>query len=156
MILPFTQDLRKIASEIAQRAKMPKAQEVWALISKAVNCYPPSLKDKACNFVFTEAYKTCKPKKTKPKNKAKLYAAASRLHKPGLDRLPYHEFLRTPYWMAFAKERKQKAGNVCEACNAKTALQIHHLDYTHRGFDHLHPSRTIVLCDGCHRARHGI
>lgn len=79
-----------------------------------------------------------------------------------LDRMPYKQFLQTPYW------RRLRAGmlliqgarcqnNYCVSSNEGSwrdegRIHVHHLDYKHRGAEAY--DEIILLCEQCHRAIH--
>lgn len=72
-----------------------------------------------------------------------------------LRRMPYGDFLRTPYWRIITAHLRRERGG-CEHCGRGTDLQVHHLTYQHHGWEHEHPEDLQVLCRTCHAWQHGI
>jgi hypothetical protein len=78
--------------------------------------------------------------------------------KERLARLPYREYLRTPYWYAVSQLAKKRAHMRCQVCNSGGQMQCHHRgeNYSVRGNEHQNMSELTVLCDKCHRQAHGL
>lgn len=72
----------------------------------------------------------------------------------------YQERLKTPQWRAFSKEMIKKRGAKCEECGSPLGLQVHHIPQYYKHYDVREPweydeDEVEVLCDRCHRERHG-
>jgi hypothetical protein len=72
----------------------------------------------------------------------------------GIKRLPYAEFLRTPYWKMVAAAVRKRANEACEMCASRKALQVHHKTYVNHGYEHSHLDDLICLCASCHATFH--
>lgn len=75
----------------------------------------------------------------------------------------YKQLLNTDYWKGYSYAIIKERNFTCQDCNKyfpgqRNKLQIHHLKY--KGNDtkpwSYDPDEIIVLCDECHRKRHGI
>jgi len=76
---------------------------------------------------------------------------------PVLDtKMPYHLFLRTPYWQSVRLAVFTKQGRICSRCNNITHLHVHHTTYIHHFYELEHLEDMIVLCSYCHDKEHGI
>lgn len=64
--------------------------------------------------------------------------------------MQYGQYLRTPYWRAVARAHKLRAGMRCQLCGSTERLESHHVVYTHRGNEHLHPADLTCLCHEHH------
>lgn len=81
-------------------------------------------------------------------------AAREEVHRR-LAALPYRDFLRSWYWDACRSEELSRAGYRCRRCRAeKVRLQVHHIDYDHRGREHEHIEDLRAVCDNCHVKAH--
>ena len=69
-------------------------------------------------------------------------------------RMPYSEFLKTPYWKSIAENVKDRDGNKCQRCGSEKRLHVHHLNYQHHGDELNHPEDLITLCSKCHKEVH--
>lgn len=71
-------------------------------------------------------------------------------------RLPYEDYLRTPWWNAIRKERMEMDGHTCTRCGkSHVRLEVHHKTYGHKGAEALHMGDLTTLCSDCHRIVHG-
>ena len=82
----------------------------------------------------------------KPKRKPKT------LHR--LRQEEYRRYLKSDHWKETRSIALQKANYTCKDCGSKSNLQVHHLTYARRG--HERQSDLVVVCDKCHKKRHGI
>lgn len=74
--------------------------------------------------------------------------------KPGSERKRiYAEYLASPEWGRTRVNALDRAGNRCQLCNAKKALQVHHRTYERVGMEA--DSDLTVLCRACHSKFHG-
>ena len=66
----------------------------------------------------------------------------------------YQEYLKSERWATLKKIARERAGNRCQVCNSKAALQCHH-----RSYDRLREDGEIddliVICRSCHERYHG-
>lgn len=69
--------------------------------------------------------------------------------------LPYPDFLKSTYWDIVRGTKLKRAKFMCELCNTKGELHVHHKTYEHHGTEHEHMNDLIVLCKGCHQTFHG-
>ena len=69
-------------------------------------------------------------------------------------RMPYNEFLKTPYWKTIAEAVKDRDGNKCQRCGAEKRLHVHHLNYQHHGDELNHFDDLVTLCRNCHKEVH--
>lgn len=82
----------------------------------------------------------------KPKRKPKT------LHR--LRQEEYRRYLKTDHWKVTRAEALKRGHYKCHDCGSTTNLQVHHLTYARRG--HERQSDLVVVCDKCHKKRHGI
>lgn len=66
----------------------------------------------------------------------------------------YRQYLKTPHWKETRAEALRLGHYRCYDCGSTTHLQVHHLTYARRG--HERQSDLVVLCNKCHKKRHGI
>lgn len=66
----------------------------------------------------------------------------------------YRQYLKTPHWKETRAEALRLGHYRCKDCGTTTHLQVHHLTYARRG--HERQSDLVVLCNKCHKKRHGI
>lgn len=72
-----------------------------------------------------------------------------------LRRMPYERFLGTQYWWIVRAMLLVRRGAVCEDCRVQhVVLDVHHLNYLHRGSEVFHGEDLMLLCRACHFARH--
>jgi hypothetical protein len=69
-------------------------------------------------------------------------------------KMPYDEFLRTPYWKFVRRLALDRDGHQCRNCTATTNLHVHHRTYEFRGRDHEHLDALTTLCADCHAKFH--
>lgn len=82
----------------------------------------------------------------KPKRKPKT------LHR--LRQEEYRRYLKTDHWKETRAEALKRGHYKCHDCGSTANLQVHHLTYARRG--HERQSDLVVVCDKCHKKRHGI
>ena len=82
----------------------------------------------------------------KPKRKPKT------LHRQRQEE--YRRYLKTDHWKVTRAEALRRGHYKCHDCGSTTNLQVHHLTYARRG--HERQSDLVVVCDKCHKKRHGI
>lgn len=71
-------------------------------------------------------------------------------------KMPYREFLKTPYWKAIANFQKYESDYCCVICGSKDILNVHHKTYQNHGEEALHLEDLITVCRKCHKEIHGI
>jgi hypothetical protein len=69
-----------------------------------------------------------------------------------LSELPYQEYLQTPEWQERRQRILKRDGFRCQVCNSSERLNVHHRDYTRRGYEN--DSDLTTLCQGCHQVFH--
>lgn len=67
--------------------------------------------------------------------------------------MSYRLFLGTIYWN-FVRDYFLNENHKCYDCGSNEKLQVHHLNYEHRGQEHLHLEDLEVLCWKCHEKQH--
>jgi hypothetical protein len=67
-------------------------------------------------------------------------------------RSTYEAYLMSPEWKEKARQARIRAGNRCQLCNRRGALDVHHRTYDH--IFHEKPEELIVLCRDCHKVFH--
>ncbi len=76
-----------------------------------------------------------------------------------IQRMPYKDFLKTPYWKAIREKKLRDAGFKCQLCGRSgVSLKVHHNTYKNHGYEHrfnVMEEDLIVLCDECHKKIHG-
>ena len=73
-----------------------------------------------------------------------------------IKKMPYKEFLKTPYWKIISEFQKYNAGYECVICGSKNILNVHHTTYKNHGDEITHVEDLITVCRECHKAIHGI
>ena len=73
----------------------------------------------------------------------------------------YERLLKSDYWKGFSYSLIKERGFICEDCgrvfyNQRNRLQVHHLVYRDINPWSYKPEEMIVLCEECHKKRHGI
>ncbi len=73
----------------------------------------------------------------------------------------YHTYLNSDYWKGFSYSIIKERNFTCEDCgrsfpNQRNKLQIHHLVYRDVPPWSYKPEEMVVLCETCHKKRHGI
>jgi hypothetical protein len=147
----FKADLEKLAVKFSCLCVKPDEKEVAKTVRNHFYYLTEAEINKAISYVVKRLAEKSRPKVEKTKQNFQRSIA---MHSDGLKSMPYKDFLYSPYWKAFSSERKVVSGNKCESCNSSDKLEVHHLDYKHRGSDHLFLDFTIVLCSSCHKRRH--
>jgi 5-methylcytosine-specific restriction endonuclease McrA len=66
--------------------------------------------------------------------------------------LPYREYLLTPEWQERRQRILKRDGLHCQVCNSPEHLNVHHRDYTRRGYEN--DSDLTTLCQSCHQVFH--
>src|SRR6266568_2945210 len=66
--------------------------------------------------------------------------------------LPYKEYLLTPEWQERRQRILKRDGFRCQVCNSPERLNVHHRDYTRRGYEN--DTDLTTLCQGCHQVFH--
>jgi len=64
----------------------------------------------------------------------------------------YQEYLQTPEWRERRKRILERDGYKCQVCNSPDRLNVHHRDYTRRGYEN--DADLTTLCQGCHQVFH--
>ena len=67
--------------------------------------------------------------------------------------MSYKSFLGTVYW-SFVRDYLLEKSPKCSQCASTKQLHIHHLNYEHRGQEHLYLGELEVLCQECHEKQH--
>ena len=73
----------------------------------------------------------------------------------------YEKLLKSDYWKGFSYSLIKERNFTCEDCgrtfyNERNKLQVHHLVYRDIKPWSYKPEELIVLCEDCHKKRHGI
>lgn len=72
-----------------------------------------------------------------------------------LTKMPYDDFLKTPYWKAIATYVKNEAKRQCQMCGKYGGkLNVHHKTYKHHGEELSHIDDLICVCGPCHKKLH--
>lgn len=80
---------------------------------------------------------------------------AQEQHKARLQELhtmPYRDYLLTPEWQATRKRILERDEYRCQICNSPHRLNVHHRDYSRRGYEN--DTDLTTLCQGCHQVFH--
>ncbi len=78
-----------------------------------------------------------------------------------MTREEYERLLRSDYWKGYSYSLIKERNFTCEECgrqfpNERNKLQVHHLVYRDVNPWSYRPEEVIVLCEECHKKRHGI
>lgn len=78
-----------------------------------------------------------------------------------MTREEYENLLKSDYWKGYSYSLIKERNFTCEDCgrrfpNERNKLQVHHLVYRDVNPWSYRPDEVIVLCEECHRKRHGI
>lgn len=78
-----------------------------------------------------------------------------------MTREEYERLLKSDYWKGYSYALIKERYFTCEDCgrrfpNERNKLQVHHLVYRDASPWSYRPDEVIVLCEECHRRRHGI
>lgn len=73
----------------------------------------------------------------------------------------YERLLKSDYWRGYSYSLIKERNFTCEDCgrqflNERNKLQVHHLVYRDTNPWSYNPDEVIVLCEECHKRRHGI
>ena len=73
----------------------------------------------------------------------------------------YEKLLQTDYWKGYSYSLIKERNFTCEDCgrsffNERNKLQVHHLVYRDTNPWSYKPEELVVLCEDCHKKRHGI
>ena len=73
----------------------------------------------------------------------------------------YEKLLKSDYWKGYSYSLIKERNFTCEDCgrtfyNERNKLQVHHLVYRDTNPWSYKPEELIVLCEECHKRRHGI
>ena len=73
----------------------------------------------------------------------------------------YEKLLKSDYWKGFSYSLIKERNFTCEDCgrtfyNERNKLQVHHLVYRDIAPWSYKPEELVVLCEDCHKKRHGI
>ena len=73
----------------------------------------------------------------------------------------YEVLLKSDYWKGFSYSLIKERNFTCEDCgrsfyNQRNKLQVHHLVYRDINPWSYKPEEMVVLCEECHKRRHGI
>ena len=68
-------------------------------------------------------------------------------------RRKYNLYLLSDEWGALREAVLKRCGQRCEKCERIVPLEVHHIIYDRRYFEHL--DDLIALCRPCHQRRHG-
>ena len=71
----------------------------------------------------------------------------------------YQRYIQSKTWKDKAKKARKRAGYRCKRCgrylkHAQNLLNLHHKTYRNLGAEKR--GETILLCNACHRAEHGL
>lgn len=70
-------------------------------------------------------------------------------------KMPYAEYLKTPYWQSVREAVFERECHVCHLCRKSGPLQVHHISYQYRGDELRHLETVTALCSSCHKHVHG-
>ena len=78
-----------------------------------------------------------------------------------MTREEYEKLLKSDYWKGYSYSLIKERNFTCEDCgrqfpNERNKLQVHHLVYRDVNPWSYRPEEVVVLCEECHRKRHGI
>lgn len=78
-----------------------------------------------------------------------------------MTREEYENLLKSDYWKGYSYSLIKERNFTCEDCgrrfpNERNKLQVHHLVYRDVNPWSYRPDEVIVLCEECHKKRHGI
>ena len=78
-----------------------------------------------------------------------------------MTREEYERLLKSDYWKGYSYSLIKERNFTCEDCgrrfpNERNKLQVHHLVYRDVNPWSYRPDEVVVLCEECHRKRHGI
>jgi 5-methylcytosine-specific restriction endonuclease McrA len=64
----------------------------------------------------------------------------------------YKDYLNSPEWAVVRRIAMAFFKHKCQLCGSVDGLQVHHKDYSHRGYETLED--VVVLCAECHKKYH--
>ena len=78
-----------------------------------------------------------------------------------MTREEYERLLQSPYWKGYSYALIKERNFTCQDCgrsfpNERNKLQVHHLAYRDANPWSYDPDELVVLCEECHKKRHGI
>ena len=78
-----------------------------------------------------------------------------------MTREEYEKLLKSDYWRGYSYSLIKERNFTCEDCgrqflNERNKLQVHHLVYRDTNPWSYNPDEVVVLCEECHKRRHGI
>lgn len=73
-----------------------------------------------------------------------------------IKKMPYRDFLRTPYWRIISEFMKYKDDYCCHICGSSNILNVHHSTYANHGDEAIHLDDLMTVCRSCHKIIHGI
>ena len=78
-----------------------------------------------------------------------------------MTREEYEKLIKSDYWKGYSYSLIKERNFTCEDCgrqfpNERNKLQVHHLVYRDVNPWSYRPDEVVVLCEECHRKRHGI
>ena len=78
-----------------------------------------------------------------------------------MTREEYEQLLQSPYWKGYSYSLIKERNFTCQDCgrsfpNERNKLQVHHLVYRDVNPWSYNPDELLVLCEECHKKRHGI
>ena len=78
-----------------------------------------------------------------------------------MTREEYERLLQSDYWKGYSYSSIKERNFTCEDCgrsfpNERNKLQVHHLVYRDANPWSYKPEELIVLCEDCHKKRHGV
>ena len=78
-----------------------------------------------------------------------------------MTREEYEKLLKSDYWKGYSYSLIKERDFTCQDCgrrfyNERNKLQVHHLVYRDINPWSYNPDEVVVLCESCHKKRHGI
>jgi hypothetical protein len=73
-----------------------------------------------------------------------------------IKKMPYQEFLKSPYWKTIATFIKTSNKGCCFLCGKKSKLDVHHTTYKNHGNEINNIEDLIPLCRVCHKKVHNL
>lgn len=71
-----------------------------------------------------------------------------------IQKIPYIDFLKTPYWKLVSWYVKARANFECKLCKNNQNLNVHHPTYDCHGYEMQKYEELICLCKSCHSQYH--
>ena len=89
--------------------------------------------------------------KTKPEPEPIIIVPGQSNHFPG----GYHAYLRSPQWRIIRSIVVLRDHGKCTSCRSPYNLEVHHLTYSHKYFEHENNLLDLtLLCHTCHQKEH--